>query len=149
MKALTISSVSGGGWTGLMASISREATEECHLCFEALLLPPCFVSLQGDWATALTPWCRNMEGSAAVHPRVKVFPRRAASISSASPDTTSPTRSLLPGVVMGSGVLQSLPASPSKVRDFCDKYFLSATFSVWSVKQYRSLLTLGKCKIHV
>lgn len=75
-----------------------------------------FVCPQADWATALTLWCRSMEVSAAIRPRVGGSPRRAPSISSVSRDTTSTTRSVCPGAATGGGCLRYPPASPPKVR---------------------------------
>lgn len=83
--------------------------------FENLLSTLCFVFLQADWTTALTLWCQNMEVSAVIRPRVGVFPRRAPSICSVSPDTTSATSSVSLGAATGGGSPRYLPASPSKV----------------------------------
>lgn len=83
--------------------------------FENLLSSLCFVFLQADWTTAPTLWCQNMEVSAVIRPRVGVFPRRAPSICSVSPDTTSATSSVSLGAATGGGSPRYLPASPSKV----------------------------------
>lgn len=55
MKSLTIGSVSDGGRTGLLASISREATEECHLCFARFALTSMFCVSPGRLSNCTHP----------------------------------------------------------------------------------------------